>query len=75
MPKWEYIHAFGELGESSGITLPMVHVVNGKQLRTGEQKPVHQWLEEMGEEGWELIAVVGEQQYRGFYLKRPKATE
>jgi hypothetical protein len=72
MQTWEYIHAFGELDDSTGITLPVVQVVNGSELGTDERKPVHVWLEAMGAAGWELIAVVGENQYRGFYLKRPK---
>ena len=73
MQQWEYMHAFGGLASFEGVTLPVIHVVNGSPLPTEQQQPVHLWLQQVGHQGWELITVVGTEEFRGFYLKRPKA--
>jgi hypothetical protein len=63
MQQWEYLRAV-----SRGTN---VNWVNGRFL--AEQQPIHEWLEEMGQEGWELVAVsISSNDSERLYLKRPK---
>ena len=61
MDQWEYLRAL-----SRGS---YVNWVNGNFLDA--QRPIHEWLQEMGQEGWELISVsIASNDNERLYLKR-----
>lgn len=71
MPNWEYLQA-GAYGPILGAW--HIRSVNGKDVEVG--KTPSEWLSEVGQQGWELVAVIlvtnREEYYsREYFLKRP----
>jgi len=62
MQKWEYLILGTNLG---GYSRPSVNEENGEHLKT--QKDLNDYLRELGEKGWELVAVRNQH----VFLKRP----
>ena len=74
MQKWEYV-----LVEASpypfGDKLNSLYI-NGQELRDWKDKALHELVNYLGDEGWELVAVRHDSKYDNNYLifKRPKIT-
>ena len=64
MQKWEYF-------DFSTLLFEQVEVVaiQSRLLNPGERKDYYVYLENLGKDGWELVAV----QENHFYFKRPLA--
>ena len=63
MQKWEYMDVYISGNHRFD---PMVRTVNGKQLK--ENVTLRDYLQKLGEDGWELVSIREEV----YYLKRPK---
>ncbi len=65
MPKWEYMTVMLGLN-GKGLTVP--HQVNQQELPNWSKgPPIEVFLNQLGDQGWELFAVHG-----WLYLRRPK---
>ncbi len=74
MEKWEYlILRIGWVG--LGADQPRARAVNGNEFQNWKGRELHDALNQLGEQGWELVSPLT-QAYGatiGLVLKRPKA--
>lgn len=55
MRRWEYLVLRLDKEPSSGVLMP--HFINNQEIPQWEKRqvPLHQALDELGEQGWELV--------------------
>jgi hypothetical protein len=66
MRKWEYLTVERD-GDISKSRTTRAKYINGVPVETKDLKPFHQYLQEIGGEGWELVSTEGVY----YYFKRP----
>lgn len=71
MQRWEYCTV--EYASSQGEILKLRK--NGEYLEKLYGTPWLEFLDQLGEEGWELIATAGSNVFWTLYFKRPKRDE
>ena len=67
MQKWEYRYAFVKNIKSSDSTLEYP-LINGSKTKLGKRENIEGFLNQLGEDGWEMCATSTSQSELGIYV-------
>ena len=75
MKKWEYLFVDANMYPFGNKLISLY--VNGEELRDWKQGSLHLFVNNLGEDGWELVSMDHDSKYdqNSFIFKRPKVVK